>query len=98
MTCTAAAAVIARHAAAILVSMPTGTPAMPPRPDEPSGTQVIVERVEVPTPVHDTSAEILRMQVVAAVAAAVAAAATRARLRRRYDRPTRNRVIDITDR
>jgi hypothetical protein len=94
MTCIAAATVIARHTAAIvLASAPSGTAAMPPRPADPSGTPVIVERVEVPVPVDDTSTEILQM----ALAAAIAAAVTQIRLRRPRHRPATSQIIDITD-
>ena len=92
MTCIAAT-VIARHTAAIVLATPSGTAAMPPRPANPSGVPVIVERVEVPVPVDDTSAEILQM----ALAAAIAAAATQGRLRRPRHRPTTSQIIDITD-
>jgi hypothetical protein len=68
-----------------------------PRPEDTSGTPVVVERVEVPVPVDDTVAEVVQMQLAAAVAAILAAATTKARLRRRYQHPTGSAVIDITD-
>jgi hypothetical protein len=51
----------------------------------------------VPIPVDDTAAEVVQMQLAAAMAAIVAAATTKARLPRRYQRPTGSAVIDITD-
>jgi hypothetical protein len=82
-----------------LISTPSITAnARPPRPVEPSTTSVVIERVEVPVPVDDTSTEIEQMLVVAALAATVAAAVTKARLRRRYrHRSAASAVIDITD-
>jgi hypothetical protein len=70
---------------------------MPPRPEQPSRTSVVVQRVEVPVPVDDITAEIVQMQLAAAAAAVTAAAVTKARLRRRYDRPASHTIIDITD-
>ena len=88
-------------AATILVfSSPAAAARMPPRPDETGRTSVVVQRVEVPVPVDDTTAELFQMQLAAAVAAIIAAATTRARLRRRYDndkRPPASAVIDITN-
>jgi hypothetical protein len=55
-------------------------PVMWPKPDNPTRTPVVVERVEVPVP---------------PAAAAAAAAATKARLRRHYLRPAGNAVIEI---
>jgi hypothetical protein len=70
-------------------------PVMWPKPDNPTRTPVVVERVEVPVPVDDPAAEGIRMLLVAAAAAAAAAAATKARLRRHYLRPAGNAVIEI---
>jgi hypothetical protein len=70
---------------------------MPPRPDDTSRTPVVVERVEVPVPVDDTAAEVVQMNLAAALAAVVAAAVTKARLRRRFEHSAPSAVIDITD-
>jgi hypothetical protein len=70
---------------------------MPPRPENTSRPAVVVERVEVRVPVDDTAAEIVQMQLAAAVAAVTATALTRARSRRRQVRPAGSAVIDITD-
>ena len=87
----------AAAATIVVFSSPAAAVGMPPRPEDTSRTPVVVERVEVPVLVDDTAEEVVQMQLAAAVAAIVAAAMTKARLRRRYERPTRTAVIDITD-
>jgi hypothetical protein len=86
----------AAAAAVLVLSPPAAAAAMPPRPDNPSRTPVVVERVEVPVPIDDIATELVQMQLAAAAAAIVTAAMTKARLRRRDDRAV-SAVIDITD-
>ena len=84
-------------AAATILVISSPAAAASPRPEDTSRTPVVVERVEMPVPVDDTTAELVQMQLAAAVAAVIAAATTKARLRRRYQHPTGSAVIDITD-
>jgi hypothetical protein len=93
-----AAGVTVAVTAAILASTPSAAAArLPPRPEQPSRTSVVVERVEVPVPVDDMAAEVVQMQLAAAAAAIIATAVTKARLRRRHHHCAVNAVIDITD-
>ena len=77
-----------------LLLSPGAAAAARPPPDGPAGPYVVVKRVEVP--VHDPVADLVRMQIAAALGATVAASVTAARLRRRDRSHAGPGIIDLT--